>query len=74
VYFQDVSLASARIGLAGPASLLTNPVESGTLQEEGESFQGKIAKNEWHQEPTPEGAWKESHIRNRSRQFVNHPG
>jgi hypothetical protein len=44
VYFQDVSLASARIGLAGPASLPTNPVGYGTLQEEGESFKGKIAE------------------------------
>jgi len=74
VYFQDVSLASVRIGLAGPASLPTNQIGYGTLQEEGESFKGKIAKNEWHQEPPPEDAWKDGHFRNRSRQFVNHPG
>jgi len=52
VYFQDVSLASVRIGLAGPASLPTNQIEYGTLQEEGESFKRKIAeKNRWHYEP-----------------------
>ena len=44
MYFQDVSIASVRIGLAGPASLPTNPVGYGTLQEEGESFKGKIAE------------------------------